>query len=139
MLEEKNLYDATMNKLEDVLIVFDNVDRLPKDILRMFERRLIDLIRHNPKLRFLTSSTKKFNFEHFSILKSCTNEDKLKDEAFLKYKMTVLQIKPFTEMETVHLLLSSTQRSCHMVASGESAPMVARLRRLLWATGCQKT
>jgi hypothetical protein len=67
MLERKNLYNSQQEtQMQDVLIIFDNIDRLPKEIKRIFEKRLIDVIRHNPKIRFLTSSTEKFRFEHFT-------------------------------------------------------------------------
>lgn len=66
MLERKNLYNNQKeNQMQDVLILFDNIDRLPKEIKRVFEKRLLDVIRHNPKIRFLTTSTEKFRFEHF--------------------------------------------------------------------------
>lgn len=49
MLEEKNLYEENneKNKKIYILLIFDNIDRLPKDITRIFEKRLIDLVSHN--------------------------------------------------------------------------------------------
>lgn len=68
MLQDKNLYDEERYKVKlernpvQTLLVFDNIESLPPEIAKRFEARLIDLIKGNSGLRFLTSSTKKFSF-----------------------------------------------------------------------------
>ena len=48
-----------------ILIIFDNIDKLPIEVVTSFELRLIDLIERNPGIRFLTSSKRTFSFKQF--------------------------------------------------------------------------
>ena len=57
-----------------VLIIFDNIDKLPLEVVKSFEIRLIDLIERNPGIRFLTSSKRTFSFKQFK------NPEKLEKE-----------------------------------------------------------
>ncbi len=48
-----------------ILIIFDNIDKLPLEVVKSFEIRLIDLIERNAGIRFLTSSKRTFSFKQF--------------------------------------------------------------------------
>jgi len=48
-----------------ILVIFDNIDRLPLEVIKSFEIMLIDEIARNRKIRFFTSSKKKFQFNKF--------------------------------------------------------------------------
>ena len=71
MLVELQLYGSTLNrdtsrrKVDSVpiLIIFDNIDMLPLEVVNNFEIRLIDLVDRNPGIRFLTSSKRTFAFK----------------------------------------------------------------------------
>ena len=62
-----------------ILIIFDNIDKLPLEVVKSFEIRLIDLIDRNPGIRFLTSSKRTFLFEKFH-----SPEDRNKDPKRVK-------------------------------------------------------
>jgi len=71
MLVELQLYGSTLNRDTSrsevnsvpILIIFDNIDMLPLEVVNNFEIRLIDLIDRNPGIRFLTSSKRTFAFK----------------------------------------------------------------------------
>ena len=48
-----------------ILIIFDNIDRLPIEVVKSFEFKLIDLIERNTGIRFMTSSKRTFSFKKF--------------------------------------------------------------------------
>lgn len=71
MLVELQLYGSTLNRDTSrsevnsvpILIIFDNIDMLPLEVVNNFEIRLIDLVDRNPGIRFLTSSKRTFAFK----------------------------------------------------------------------------
>lgn len=48
-----------------ILVIFDNIDRLPLEVIKSFEMWLINEINSNSRIRFFTSSKKNFQFNKF--------------------------------------------------------------------------
>ena len=72
LLNELNLYERNAGRKErktdiikEILLVFDNVDHMPVNVLNTFETRLVDMIRANENLRVMLSSIKKITFSSF--------------------------------------------------------------------------
>lgn len=104
MIEEQKTQKDKSNQY--VLLIYDNIDLLPQEIQRVFEKRMIDLIRENACLRLLTSSTKKYNFKEFLTVKNNNDESEQK----IKYRMATMKLKPLNVNETVKLILALSQR-----------------------------
>ena len=88
-----------------ILLIFDNIDLLNKEFSQRFEARLIDLIRKNSGVRFLTSSTKKWTFEKFN-----SDFQSSESKSDVKLKMAMKTIYTLNDIQAVDLLLSACIR-----------------------------
>lgn len=89
-----------------ILMIFDNTDILEKEFSQMFETRLIDCIRKNSGVRFMTSSSKNWIFWKFQ------NEYTYKNfNCEIKLKMATQIISALNSKQAVDLLLSTCTRS----------------------------
>lgn len=144
-LQELKLFEQNQQKIEHeshpqelqrvrkILLIFDNVDRLVKEVFNIFERRLEDLISKNPALRVLISSRKNLKFQNFrrpdlsfrpndanisqnlqnhsldtSQINVSSKRGRRRTEVF--HRLQEIQLGPLTDAQAVDLLLVTCNR-----------------------------
>lgn len=109
-MRESNLKDSDSSDLatKDVLLIFDNADKVLKSIKITFEWILLDIISHCPRVKIILILKKDVK------LTDSKNDGAKSHNEFTARQLGVMKLKPLNDYEAVDLFLSTVFLERHI-------------------------